>query len=104
MAKQWTQILLGIWQRPSLSYHAPGLRAQVYKFPSNAAALSDHPGAFLLLAIAGLLTSFTSTVMFTAGESCSDETAESTNASEYCHYTCTFSAALKVWPFVQQSA
>lgn len=44
---------------------------QVYNFPSNAESLSDHPGAFLLLAAVGLLTSFTSTVMFTAGESAS---------------------------------
>ena len=40
----------------------------VYAFPNNAASLSQHPGSFLLLAVAGLLTSFTSTVMFTAGE------------------------------------
>ncbi|KAK9827835.1 hypothetical protein WJX74_004620 [Apatococcus lobatus] len=45
---------------------AAAVTCLVYKFPSNAASLSDHPGAFLLLAAAGLMTSFTSTVMFTA--------------------------------------
>ena len=39
---------------------------QVYFFPSGASSLSDHPWWFALLAVAGLVTSFTSTLMFTA--------------------------------------
>ena len=39
---------------------------QVYYFPSGASSLSDHPRWFALLAVAGLVTSFTSTLMFTA--------------------------------------
>ncbi|CAL5220582.1 g2620 [Coccomyxa viridis] len=38
----------------------------VYYFPSGASSLSDHPRWFALLAVAGLVTSFTSTLMFTA--------------------------------------
>lgn len=39
---------------------------QVYRFPSGASALGDHPWWFGALAAAGLVTSFTSTLMFTA--------------------------------------
>ena len=39
---------------------------QVYFFPRNAVALSDAPWAFFGLAVCGLITSFTSTLMFTA--------------------------------------
>ena len=39
---------------------------QVYNFPSGASSLLSHPKAFLALAVCGLLTSFTSTLMFTA--------------------------------------
>lgn len=39
---------------------------QVYFFPSGASSLTDHPWWFALLAVAGLVTSFTSTLMFTA--------------------------------------
>ena len=39
---------------------------QVFYFPSGASSLLSHPGPFLLLAICGLITSFTSTLMFTA--------------------------------------
>lgn len=38
----------------------------VYNFPSGASSLLSHPKAFLALAVCGLLTSFTSTLMFTA--------------------------------------
>lgn len=41
-------------------------REQVYYFPRGAASLGDHPGAFAALAVAGVATSFTSTLMFTA--------------------------------------
>ena len=40
--------------------------AQVYCFPSGAASLGDHPAWFGALAAAGLVTSFSSTLMFTA--------------------------------------
>jgi membrane associated rhomboid family serine protease len=40
--------------------------AQVYYFPSGASSLGAHPGWFAALAAAGLVTSFTSTLMFTA--------------------------------------
>ena len=39
---------------------------QVFYFPSGASSLLSHPGPFLLLAVCGLVTSFTSTLMFTA--------------------------------------
>lgn len=39
---------------------------QVYFFPSGASSLTDQPWWFALLAAAGLVTSFTSTLMFTA--------------------------------------
>ncbi len=39
---------------------------QVYQFPSGANSLGDHPWWFGALAAAGLVTSFTSTLMFTA--------------------------------------
>ncbi len=39
---------------------------QVYNFPSGASSLLSHSKAFLTLAVCGLLTSFTSTLMFTA--------------------------------------
>ncbi len=39
---------------------------QVLYFPSGASSLLSHPKPFLLLAVCGLLTSFTSTLMFTA--------------------------------------
>ncbi len=39
---------------------------QVYYFPSGASSLLSHPKPFLMLAVCGLLTSFTSTLMFTA--------------------------------------
>ena len=38
----------------------------MFLFPSGASSLTDHPGWFALLAAAGLVTSFTSTLMFTA--------------------------------------
>lgn len=38
----------------------------VFYFPSGASSLLSHPGPFLLLAVCGLITSFTSTLMFTA--------------------------------------
>ncbi|DBB18433.1 TPA: hypothetical protein ACH3X3_000077 [Trebouxia sp. C0006] len=38
----------------------------VYYFPSGASSLLSHPKPFLMLAVCGLLTSFTSTLMFTA--------------------------------------
>ena len=38
----------------------------MYYFPRGAASLGDHPGAFAALAVAGVATSFTSTLMFTA--------------------------------------
>ncbi|BDA49693.1 Acetyl-coenzyme A transporter 1 [Coccomyxa sp. Obi] len=40
--------------------------AIVYRFPSGASSLGDHPWWFGALAAAGLVTSFTSTLMFTA--------------------------------------
>ena len=40
--------------------------AQVYYFPSGASSLGGHPGWFAALAAAGLVTSFTSTLMFTS--------------------------------------
>ena len=39
---------------------------QVWAFPADAVHLSSHPREFGLLALLGLLTSFTSTLMFTA--------------------------------------
>lgn len=39
---------------------------QVYFFPSGASSLTDQPWWFATLAVAGLVTSFTSTLMFTA--------------------------------------
>lgn len=39
---------------------------QVYRFPSGANSLGDHPLWFGALAAAGLVTSFTSTLMFTS--------------------------------------
>jgi hypothetical protein len=38
----------------------------VYRFPSGATSLTDHPWWFGVLAASGLATSFTSTLMFTA--------------------------------------
>ena len=38
----------------------------MFLFPSGASSLTDHPWWFALLAAAGLVTSFTSTLMFTA--------------------------------------
>ena len=38
----------------------------VYRFPAGAAALSDAPGAFAGLALLGVATSFTGTLMLTA--------------------------------------
>ena len=38
----------------------------MYRFPSGANSLGDHPWWFGVLAAAGLVTSFTSTLMFTA--------------------------------------
>jgi hypothetical protein len=43
-----------------------GARAQVYYFPSGATSLAEHPAWFGGLAAAGLVTSFSSTLMFTA--------------------------------------
>ena len=40
--------------------------SQVWAFPADAVHLSSHPREFGLLALLGLLTSFTSTLMFTA--------------------------------------
>ena len=45
---------------------APCTTLQVFLFPSGASSLTDHPWWFALLAAAGLVTSFTSTLMFTA--------------------------------------
>ena len=42
------------------------LHPQVWAFPADAVHLSSHPREFGLLALLGLLTSFTSTLMFTA--------------------------------------
>ena len=39
---------------------------QVYYFPAGATELLTHPKPFFLLGLCGLLTSFTSTLMFTA--------------------------------------
>lgn len=39
---------------------------QVWGFPAGAQSLTEHPRAFALLALCGLLTSFTSTLMFTS--------------------------------------
>jgi hypothetical protein len=39
---------------------------QVYYFPADALHLRSHPREFLMLAVLGLITSFTSTLMFTA--------------------------------------
>lgn len=39
---------------------------QVYYFPTDAHSLTAHPKAFAGLAACGLLTSFTSTLMFTS--------------------------------------
>lgn len=39
---------------------------QVYYFPPGATELLTHPKPFFLLGLCGLLTSFTSTLMFTA--------------------------------------
>ena len=71
------QELIILNQPHSLTLHAEhllGLAAtatflvmlQVYLFPSGASSLTDHPWWFALLAVAGLVTSFTSTLMFTA--------------------------------------
>ncbi len=38
----------------------------MYYFPRGAASLGEHPRAFAALAAAGVATSFTSTLMFTA--------------------------------------
>jgi len=45
---------------------AAAATAVVHAFPANAASLTAHPAAFVALAAVGLLTSFTSTLMFTA--------------------------------------
>jgi MFS transporter, PAT family, solute carrier family 33 (acetyl-CoA transportor), member 1 len=39
---------------------------QVLYFPVGASSLGQHPGAFAALAVTGLITSFSSTLMFTA--------------------------------------
>jgi hypothetical protein len=39
---------------------------QVWRFPPDVTQLRDSPGDFLALAAVGLVTSFTSTLMFTA--------------------------------------
>jgi hypothetical protein len=38
----------------------------VWRFPSDVSQLADSPGDFAALAAVGLITSFTSTLMFTA--------------------------------------
>eukprot|EP01026_Neomeris_dumetosa_P082821 TRINITY_DN952_c1_g1_i2.p1 TRINITY_DN952_c1_g1~~TRINITY_DN952_c1_g1_i2.p1 ORF type:complete len:363 (-),score=58.15 TRINITY_DN952_c1_g1_i2:108-1196(-) len=45
------------------------LTALVYYFPADASHLTKYPFQFLLLALLGLITSFTSTLMFTASGS-----------------------------------
>lgn len=45
---------------------AVGVTALVARFPLGASSLQQHPGYFAVLAVLGLVTSFTSTLMFTA--------------------------------------
>ena len=52
---------------PHMHAHQPCTPSmwQVYSFPMGADSLTAHPQAFASLAACGLLTSFTSTLMFT---------------------------------------